>query len=101
MGIDNINWEPFKRSQNSVEEDIAYRVAKQISDQVDKDVLWDIYYKDCFPYTILDMGSDLIIDRDQWLRSNIGKKGDQWDYHRGTFYFKHQTDLVWFILKWS
>ena len=105
MGIENIVWP--KQDINEIQDEIVKRAMKEMSDQLDRDLLWDLIEKDKFPYShkeSLDVGDPSprwVSDQDAWMIENFGRRGDKWDWHRGSFYFKSEADKLAFILRWS
>lgn len=58
-----------------------------------------------YPYTVdnpINIFNDDMELAEQWLRSEIGKRGEDWVFYGGIYLwaFKHERDAVAFKLRW-
>jgi hypothetical protein len=72
---------------------------QELADQLDKDIVWDMLYKDDYPYTVAISLIELH-QRMEWLTEHFGNRYRTWAEYRGQLYFKNQEDFVLYTLRW-
>lgn len=109
---------------NSVEQDIIDRMAKQLSDDIDKNILTKLGYVFDF---YLEYSTGRVFDQEyltvapmnaegkwndmmQWMVDTFGALDDangvftpnqRWYANNAKFWFRDQKDRDWFVLRWS
>lgn len=73
------------------------KVAKEIDNDINAQVLRAIMLEYEYPYKCDIYARSGISD---WAQETIGTQSVDWDYANGTYYFKQQKHLDFFILKW-
>ena len=82
----------------SLDDEIKMKIAEEISNDINAQVLRAIMLEYQYPYRYHDI--DETVEISEWAEQIIGSRTVNWDYAHGTYYFKKQTDLEFFMLKW-
>lgn len=78
-------------------QDLKQAVAKNMADEINREVLRAILMEQIYPYGCRMYATEAISD---WVEQTVGPQTVNWDYADGTYYFKQQQDLEFFVLKW-
>jgi len=86
----------------TLEEEIANKIADQMTEDIDREMLWGIleqagwtrtgYYAETF------IGQSVIDEIQEWVKNNA--RGN-YKCYLTDFIFEDSKDATWFILRWS
>ena len=85
---------------NTEQDQIITRIAKQMADDIDKEVLWGAFEKSGWTRVSAPhlKSREDYVDMADWLESNCKSS---YDRRGGEVIFKDAKDAFWFILKWG
>lgn len=81
-------------------EDLQDRMAQEMEADMNAQVLRAIMLGYDYPYYCDIHVIDILGSISDWAEETIGARGATWEYADGTYYFKQQRDLDFFILRW-
>jgi hypothetical protein len=83
----------------TTQDEIISRIAKDMADEIDWEILADIYLKNGWTEVILkDHWRYNLIEVDRWNKANC--KGPATGY-KNRWLFREAADATWFTLRWS
>jgi hypothetical protein len=85
---------------STLQDEILTNIARQMSDEIEAELLWNVVNNDRYKFTYPTVSS-LFAEQLAWANNTFGEDDARWAYNRLCFYFKEQKDYNWFVLKWS
>ena len=83
----------------SVEDEIMTRVAKDMANEIDWELLTSVFIKDGWTEVVLtDYWRYNLVEVDRWCKDNCKSKVTG---YKGRWLFKEAADATWFMLRWS